>query len=106
MRTPDVVRNEPSSDIAAESPGPSASHSEMASMHETVDRVYKAISSLPHQQKMAIVMRALEDMSYSDIARAMRCSIGTVKSRIHAARLSLKGTLRNENESNLHNRDH
>lgn len=64
---------------------------------EDVDRVYKAIYSLPPEQKMAIVLHALESMRYSEIAKAMNCSIGTVKSRIHAARVALKRELLREN---------
>ena len=64
---------------------------------EDVDRVYKAIYSLPPEQKMAIVLHALESMRYCEIATAMNCSIGTVKSRIHAARVALKRALLREN---------
>ncbi len=71
--------------------------SEKAAEHEKVDRVYRAIYSLPADQKMAIVLHALEAMTYIEIAKAMRCSIGTVKSRIHAARVALKRELLREN---------
>ncbi len=81
------------SGVPAASTNSSSSDSQVASDREAVDRVYKAISSLPHDQKMVIVMRCLEDMTYREIARVMRCSIGTVKSRIHYARLSLRRTL-------------
>lgn len=82
----------------ANSHEPSSSYPQRASdpASREVDRVYKAISSLPHEQKIAIVMRCLEEMTYREIAVAMRCSIGTVKSRIHAARLSLRRKLLTE----------
>lgn len=64
---------------------------------EDVDRVYRAIYSLPPEQKMVIVLHALESMKYCEIAKAMNCSIGTVKSRIHAARVALKRELLREN---------
>lgn len=56
---------------------------------ETVTLIYRAISRLPRKQRMAIVMRCLEQMSYGEIAEAMRCSVGTVKSQIHDARIRL-----------------
>lgn len=56
---------------------------------ETVTLIYQAISCLPRKQRMAIVMRCLEQMSYGEIAGAMRCSVGTVKSQIHDARMRL-----------------
>lgn len=56
---------------------------------ETVTVIYRAISRLPRKQRMAIVLRSLEQMSYGEIAEAMRCSVGTVKSQIHDARIRL-----------------
>lgn len=79
--------------------GTPATNSQLASERETVDRMYKAISSLPHEQRMVIVMRCLEEMTYREIASAMQCSIGTVKSRIHAGRLRLRRTLLSESGS-------
>ena len=78
------------------SEGSAAPHSQLASDRETVDRMYKAISTLPHEQRMVIVMRCLEEMTYREIASAMQCSVGTVKSRIHAARLRLRQRLEME----------
>ncbi len=95
-RAVEVVGDDGCSRLAADSAGSSPSHWQLASERETVDRVYKAISSLPHEQRMVIVMRCLEDMTYREIAEAMSCSIGTVKSRIHAARLSLRQMLLQE----------
>ena len=86
-----------------DSHGSSAFFSDAASDRETVDRVYKAITALPDKQKMAIVLHCLEEMTYREIAQAMRCSIGTVKSRIHAARLALKRML--PHESDRHSRE-
>jgi len=77
--------------------GRASESAEKATEHEKVDRVYKAIYSLPAEQKMAIVLHALEAMTYCEIAKAMGCSIGTVKSRIHAARVALKRELLREN---------
>jgi RNA polymerase sigma-70 factor (ECF subfamily) len=99
LRRKKTVREEISGDErAADVTSRSASEWEKASQREIVDRAYKAISSLPHQQRMVIVMRCLEEMTYREIAQAMRCSIGTVKSRIHAARLSLKQQLLGQSE--------
>lgn len=91
-----VVGNDRSNGIAAGCTGPPSTRSELASERETVDRVYRAICSLPHEQRMVMVMRCLEEMTYREIATAMRCSIGTVKSRIHAARLALRDMLLRE----------
>lgn len=56
---------------------------------EIEDVVYKAIESLPEDLRTAITLRELEGMSYEDIAHAMDCPVGTVRSRIFRARESI-----------------
>lgn len=51
---------------------------------ETV--VYKTIEQLPEDLRTAISLRELEGFSYEDIALAMDCPVGTVRSRIFRAR--------------------
>ncbi|MEM7304413.1 MAG: RNA polymerase sigma factor RpoE [Pseudomonadota bacterium] len=53
---------------------------------ELEEKVFDAIQSLPDDLKMAITLRELEGMSYEQIADAMECPIGTVRSRIFRAR--------------------
>jgi len=43
---------------------------------------------------MAITLRELEGMSYEEIAEAMDCPIGTVRSRIFRAREAIETALR------------
>jgi RNA polymerase sigma-70 factor (ECF subfamily) len=45
---------------------------------------------LPLQQRMAIIMRDIEGLSYEEIAEALHLSLGTVKSRISRGRELLK----------------
>ncbi|VAW91191.1 RNA polymerase sigma factor RpoE [hydrothermal vent metagenome] len=48
--------------------------------------VFDAIEQLPEDLRMAITLRELEGLSYEEIAEAMDCPIGTVRSRIFRAR--------------------
>jgi RNA polymerase sigma-70 factor (ECF subfamily) len=48
--------------------------------------VASAIDELPDDLKTAITLRELEGLSYEEIAQAMDCPIGTVRSRIFRAR--------------------
>ncbi|MBW9256370.1 MAG: RNA polymerase sigma factor RpoE [Candidatus Thiodiazotropha sp. (ex. Lucinisca nassula)] len=48
--------------------------------------VQQAIVDLPEDLRTAIVLRELEGMSYEEIANAMSCPVGTVRSRIFRAR--------------------
>lgn len=56
--------------------------------------VNEAINALPEDLRTAIVLREIEGMSYEDIASAMECPIGTVRSRIFRAREAIAERLR------------
>jgi len=53
---------------------------------EIQETVINAIEELPDDLRIAITLREVEGLSYEDIAVAMDCPIGTVKSRIFRAR--------------------
>lgn len=53
---------------------------------EIKQEVFAAIEKLPEDLKTAITLRELEGLSYEEIAEAMDCPIGTVRSRIFRAR--------------------
>lgn len=56
-------------------------------MNEQIVNVIKsAIEGLPEEMRIAITLREFEGMSYEEIAEAMDCPIGTVRSRIFRAR--------------------
>lgn len=48
--------------------------------------VFETIENLPTELKTAITLRELEGLSYEEIAEAMQCPVGTVRSRIFRAR--------------------
>jgi RNA polymerase sigma-70 factor (ECF subfamily) len=56
--------------------------------------VNATIEQLPEELRTAIQMREIEGMSYEDIAKAMDCPIGTVRSRIFRAREAISEQLR------------
>jgi RNA polymerase sigma-70 factor (ECF subfamily) len=53
---------------------------------EIVKTIRSAIEHLPEEMRTAIMLREFEGMSYEEIAEAMDCPIGTVRSRIFRAR--------------------
>ncbi len=56
-------------------------------MNDQIIQVIKmAIENLPEEMRIAITLREFEGMSYEEIAEAMDCPIGTVRSRIFRAR--------------------
>ena len=62
--------------------------------NEIAQTVNSTIEKLPEELRKAIQMRELEGMSYEDIAQAMDCPIGTVRSRIFRAREAIAEQLR------------
>lgn len=61
---------------------------------EIAQTVNEAMDALPADLRMAITLREIEGMSYEDIAAAMQCPIGTVRSRIFRARDAIAERLR------------
>jgi RNA polymerase sigma-70 factor (ECF subfamily) len=53
--------------------------------HQASNAVWKAVLSLPEHYREVVVLCDLQAMSYADAAKAMRCAIGTVRSRLHRA---------------------
>ena len=56
--------------------------------------VNEAVEALPEELRQAITLREIEGMSYEEIAEAMDCPIGTVRSRIFRAREAIAAKLR------------
>ena len=53
---------------------------------EALQRLRRAILSLPRKYREVIVLCDLQDVSYSDAAAALGCAVGTIRSRLHRAR--------------------
>lgn len=60
---------------------------------ELRELVKDAVGSLPEDQRMAIIMREYQGLSYEEIASALNCSLGAVKSKIYRARQNIKKML-------------
>ncbi len=56
--------------------------------------VSQTMEALPEELRVAITLREIEGMSYEDIAAAMSCPIGTVRSRIFRARETIAARIR------------
>ena len=61
---------------------------------EIAETVQQAMDELPDDLRTAITLRELEGLSYDEIAQAMDCPIGTVRSRIFRAREAIDAKLR------------
>ena len=56
--------------------------------------VNAALDALPEELRMAITLREMEGMSYEEIAQALDCPIGTVRSRIFRAREAISNRIK------------
>jgi RNA polymerase sigma-70 factor (ECF subfamily) len=61
---------------------------------EVEKAVFNAIEDLPEDLRTAITLREIEGLSYEEIADAMSCPVGTVRSRIFRAREAIEKVLR------------
>lgn len=60
---------------------------------EDAEDVHQALSQLGVKHREVLVLHFLKDLSLAEIAAVIRCSEGTVKSRIHYAKRAMKEVL-------------
>jgi RNA polymerase sigma-70 factor (ECF subfamily) len=61
------------------------SPADIAASQDTTDVLRQAIARLPDKHQRVLLLRFFEDASLPEIAAALGCSVGTVKSRLHHA---------------------
>ena len=57
------------------------------------DMVAQALDKLPEKFRLPVILKDIEGLSYDEIAEALDCEVGTVKSRLSRARAMLRGIL-------------
>jgi RNA polymerase sigma-70 factor (ECF subfamily) len=96
-------RRPPSDDIAIEDavfvPGADRMQDnatpERELMRQEIEQtVFSTVQALPEELRTAITLREMDGLSYEEIATAMDCPIGTVRSRIFRAREAIDEKLR------------
>lgn len=70
-----------------------ASPERLALTEEIKKVIFDTIEELPEELRVAIQLREIDGMSYEEIATAMGCPIGTVRSRIFRARDAIDAKL-------------
>lgn len=61
---------------------------------EIAQAVNQAMEALPAELCQAITLREIEGLSYDEIARALECPVGTVRSRIFRAREAISARIK------------
>jgi RNA polymerase sigma-70 factor (ECF subfamily) len=67
---------------------------ELALTDEICGAVNAAIGALCEEQRMAIILREINGLSYAQVASIMSCPVGTVRSRVFRAREAIDHRLR------------
>jgi RNA polymerase sigma-70 factor, ECF subfamily len=63
---------------------------------ETIDALWRAVENLNADLKMALLLRDVVGMAYTDIADSLEITLATVKWRIYKAREEVQGSLARE----------
>ncbi|HEU5238225.1 MAG TPA: sigma-70 family RNA polymerase sigma factor [Pyrinomonadaceae bacterium] len=66
--------------------------------HQSMREMCRAILSLPSHYREVVVLCELQELSYAEAAEALGCAIGTVRSRLHRARIMLTEKLSSSRE--------
>jgi RNA polymerase sigma-70 factor, ECF subfamily len=90
----------PDDNMPHELPKDAAQHSPIEQLHERElsSAVQSALRQLTPDQRAVVLLADIEDRSYQEIADIMACSIGTVRSRLHRARLQLRKMIPRQRE--------
>jgi RNA polymerase sigma-70 factor (ECF subfamily) len=75
-------------------PDPSPNPQQILEERQTKLMIEKAIQELPYEQRMVLILRDIEGLTYEDIAESLGIELGTVRSRLHRARLQIKNKIR------------
>lgn len=64
-----------------------------AERRELGEALRQAIAALPEERRIVLVLRDLEGLSYEEIAEALGLEPGTVRSRLHRARMEVRSRM-------------
>lgn len=75
--------------VADASPGPDG----LLERHELRRAIQTELGHLSEHQRIVVILRDIQGMSYEDIAATLGVELGTVRSRLHRARMELRARL-------------
>ncbi len=78
---------------AMELPDQSREPAGRAVTEELSRKIFEAVDSLDESHRTVVILRDMNDRSYQDIAEILSCPVGTVRSRLHRARMELRELL-------------
>lgn len=88
--------DEPQNDEPHDPPADEPDASALLESQENIQRVRRALDTLPPDWRMILILREYQDLPYEDIAEILRVPLGTVRSRLARAREQLRLALLQE----------
>lgn len=80
-------------DPLANLPHPGPDPAQEAEQKERQTRIQQGLNDLKEEEALIILLHDLQELPYEEIARILKLPLGTVKSRLHRARLALRAKL-------------
>jgi RNA polymerase sigma-70 factor (ECF subfamily) len=77
----------------ADPPAPGEAPEEILGREELHGMALREIEALDPESREVVVLRDMQDLSYEEIAEVVGCPVGTVRSRLHRARSTLRARL-------------
>ena len=86
-------------ELTGEAPPDRADETREMSVFDTHDELLAALAALPPRQRSVLVLRYFLDLPEAEVAAALKCSLGTVKSTASRGLARLEQTLRTPNDT-------
>lgn len=84
-------------DMPAQGDGPASA----AALGDVQERIHRAMAKIPPEQAEILRLRHLLELSYAEIAQWLKIPMGTVMSRLHAARQRLRHELEKDSREEI-----
>ncbi|MDF2653680.1 MAG: sigma-70 family polymerase sigma factor [Bacillota bacterium] len=95
--TDSIFRSEDDKETVIEIPDSSGSPEEVFDKKEKSEFIVACMDKLSQDQREIIILRDIQGFSYDEISEILKCSVGTVKSRINRSRLKLREIMMEQN---------
>lgn len=93
-KKPTISVDKMQEDTGGEPPGTDEAPGDRIEQHERAGQVHEALASLSEEHRSVLVLREMEDHSYEEISVILELPVGTVRSRLHRARIQLRDQLK------------
>jgi RNA polymerase sigma-70 factor (ECF subfamily) len=94
----DAARNGSEGKVEPADPSAESRPGHALEQAEQSRRVHEALSKLSAEHRAVLVMKDMEGQKYEDMADVLGVPIGTIRSRLHRARLELRAILEREGD--------